>query len=80
MITEKIKALFQFIEYLNSNIENFNQYNNLINELNLLNDNRQKLKPQKNYRDKLKHNDIQAELESKNKTRDRNHGYTRNRP
>lgn len=43
MITPKIKALFQFIEYLNSNIDNFNLNNDLIKELELLNEERQKL-------------------------------------
>lgn len=32
MITPKIKALFQFIEFLHSNIEQFSQYNNLVDE------------------------------------------------
>jgi hypothetical protein len=61
----KIKALFQFIEYLHSNIENFNQYNDLIKELEELNKERNKLNPENNYKDKLQYDRVQAELESK---------------
>ncbi|MGX1024750.1 hypothetical protein [Psychroflexus sp. MBR-150] len=68
MITDKIKALFQFIEYLHSNIENFNQYNDLIKELEQLDKERNQLKPEQNYKDKLQYNKVQAELESKFKT------------
>lgn len=68
MITEKIKALFQFIEYLHSNIENFNQYNGLIKELESLNEVRSNLKPEQNYKDKLQYNKVQAEIKSKLKT------------
>ncbi|SKB35091.1 hypothetical protein [Maribacter arcticus] len=65
MITPKIKALFQFIEYLHSNIDNFNQYNGLIQELEQLDIERNQLKPENNYKDKLQYNKVQAELESK---------------
>lgn len=65
MITDKIKTLFNFIEFLHSNIDNFNKYNNLINELELLNIERQKLNPERNYKDKLKYNEVQTELENK---------------
>lgn len=68
MITDKIKALFNFIEFLHSNIDNFNKYNKLINELELLVIEKQKLSPENNYKDKLKYNTIQTELESKFKT------------
>jgi len=65
MISPKIKALFQFIEYLHSSIENFNRYNELIKELVLLDKKRQKLSPENNYKDKQKYDKIQAELEFK---------------
>lgn len=68
MISDKIKALFQFIKYLHSNIENFNQYNGLIKELEALKDIKDNLKPEQNYKDKLQYNKVQAELESKFKT------------
>jgi len=64
----KVKALFKFIEYLHSNIENFNQYNSLIKELESLKEKRNKLKPEQNYKDKLQYNKVKAELESKFKT------------
>ena len=65
MITNKIKALFQFIEFLHSNIEHFNQYNDLIKELANLKNERRKLKPRNNYKDKQKYNTVQAEIEGK---------------
>jgi hypothetical protein len=61
----KIKSLFKFIEFLHSNIENFNRYNGLIKELELLKNEKQKLSPEKNYKDKLKFDEVQAKLESK---------------
>ena len=68
MITPKIKALFQFIEYLHSNIDNFNLNNDLIKELELLNEERQKVSSKKTFKDKLKYNEIQTEIETKFKT------------
>lgn len=65
MISDKIKALFQYIEYLHSNIENFNQFSGLIKELEKLNYERANLKPEKNYKDKLLYDNIQAELDNK---------------
>jgi hypothetical protein len=65
MITSRIKALFQFIEFLHSNIENFNQYKDLINELVLLNKERLQLKPENNFKDKLRLNKSWAEYEPK---------------
>lgn len=64
----KIKALFHFIEYLHSNVKNFNQYNDLIKELEALKDEKNKLKPKQNYKDKQQYDKVQAELESKFKT------------
>jgi hypothetical protein len=61
MVTPKIKALFKFIEFLHSNIDNFKQYDNLIHELHLLDSERQKLRPRKNFQDKLKFDKIQAQ-------------------
>lgn len=65
MITPKIKALFQFIEYLHSNIDNFNLNNDLIKELELLNEERQKVSSKKTFKDKLKYDEIKAEIETK---------------
>ncbi len=65
MISDKIKALFQFIEYLHSNIENFKKFDGLIKELEKLNYDRKNLKPEQNYKDRLQYDKIQAELESK---------------
>ena len=65
MITPKIKALFQFIEYLHSNIDNFNLNNGLIKELEQLVEERQKVNSKKTYKDKLKYDEVQAEIETK---------------
>lgn len=65
MITPKIKALFQFIEYLHSNIDNFNLNNDLIKELEQLGEKRQKVISKKTYKDKLKYDEVQAEIETK---------------
>ncbi len=65
MTTSKIKALFNFIEFLHSNIDNFNQYSNLINELELLDKERQKVTHKKTFIDKLKYDELQAEIEKK---------------
>lgn len=62
MIPDKIKALFKFIKYLHSNIGNFKQFNSLIIELEKLDKARRELKPEKNYKDKLKHDKVQAEI------------------
>lgn len=65
MITPKIKALFQFIEYLHSNIDNFKQYDELINELHLLDKERQKVNNNNNYKEKLRYDEIQEEIKEK---------------
>ncbi len=65
MITEKIKALFQFIEFLHSNTENFKQFDNVVNELHLLDKKRSEVRHQKNFKDKLKYDEVQAEIKQK---------------
>jgi len=65
MITKKIKALFQFIEFLHSNIEKFKQYDEVINELHLLDKERSKVRSRKNFADKLKYDEVQAEIKDK---------------
>lgn len=67
MITPKIKNLFHFIEFLHSNIENFNQYENEINELYLLDKERQKINPLKNFAEKLEYDKIQLQIKDKHK-------------
>jgi len=61
----QIKVLFNFIEYLHSNIKNFNQYSGLINELEQLDKERKELKPRNNYKDKRQYDKIQKVLEGK---------------
>lgn len=68
MITPKIKALFKFIEYLHSNIDNFNLNNDLIKELELLKEERKKVDHKKTFKAKIKYDEFQAEIEKKFKT------------
>jgi len=65
MISEKTKQLFQFIDYLHSNISYFKKYHNIISELQNLDEQRNNLKPRENFVDKLKYDKIQAEIEQK---------------
>lgn len=65
MIPDKVKALFQFIEYLHSNIENFNKHNDLIKELEQLDKEKKQLKPRNNYKDKQQYDKVQAEIKKK---------------
>ena len=67
MITPKIKNLFHFIEFLHSNIENFNRYEKEINELYLLDKERQKLNPNKNFAEKMEYDKIQVQIKDKHK-------------
>ncbi|MDG1276087.1 MAG: hypothetical protein P8O16_02320 [Algoriphagus sp.] len=59
MIPYKIKTLFEFIEYLNSNIDNFNQYESVLNEARFLKREKGKLKPDLNFSDKMKSDELQ---------------------
>lgn len=65
MITEKIKSLFTFINFLHSNIENFKQRETLFLELCNLDRERNKLHPQSSFIDKVNYDKIQNELEAK---------------
>jgi hypothetical protein len=65
MINDKIKALFSFIEFLHSNIENFKQFDNVINEIDLLYEEKNKLNPRSNFDDKLKYDEVQPKFKDK---------------
>lgn len=65
MITDRIKAMFQFIEFLHSNIENFKQYDDVINELYLLDKKRQKISSKKTFKNKLKYDEVQEQINDK---------------
>jgi hypothetical protein len=65
MITDKIKALFQLIEFLHSNIVNFKKHDKLINELYLLGEIKSSLKPRNKFTDKLQYDEVQAEIKDK---------------
>lgn len=61
----KVKALFKFIDFLHYNIENFKKYDEIINELNSLDLERNNLRPKKNFKDKIKYDEIQATIKEK---------------
>lgn len=66
MIPQKIQALFDFIDYLDKNkIEYIEKYIPLCDELEILNEQRSKLKPNNNYVDKQKYDTIQNEISEK---------------
>ena len=72
MITDRITALFKFIEFLHSNSKNFTQYNENVNELQTLLLERSKLSPSKNFKDKLMYDEMQLILEGKFKILEEN--------
>ena len=66
MIPDRIQALFDFIDFLHSNKENYiTYYIPLIKELEILNNNRSELEPFDNYTKKDKYDLIQKEIEDK---------------
>jgi len=65
MIPDRIKDLFQFIEYLHSNIENFNHYNDLLKELKELGQKRSRLNKNESFKDKIEYEKIQNEISQK---------------
>lgn len=66
MIPKKIQALFDLIDYLNDNKDEYiEKYIPLCNELLILDNQREELKPNSNYIDKQKYNKIQAEISEK---------------
>ncbi len=66
MIPKKIKALFEFIDFLHNNKENYKiNYLPLIKELEILDNKRRELKPLDNYSKKQKYDLVQKEIEEK---------------
>jgi hypothetical protein len=66
MISEKILAIFDFIDYLNSKKQEYlEKYLPLCNELSDLGDKRGQLQPRNNYKDKLQHRTVQTEISEK---------------
>lgn len=65
MITPKIKNLFQFVEFLHSNIENFKRNDAVMSELHSLREELIKLSPGMNFKEKLKLREVQAEIKDK---------------
>lgn len=66
MIPERIQAIFDFIDYLDSKKQEYlEKYIPLCNELSDLGNKRGQLQPRENYRDKLQHRTVQAEISEK---------------
>lgn len=65
MIPDRIKDLFQFIDFLHSNIEDFNKSNDLIKELSELGQKRSQLKQNESFKDKIEYDKIQNEISKK---------------
>ena len=65
MITDRIKALFRFIEFLYININNFTQFEPAIIELDELRKKRNKLKPNSKFTDRVKENELQLKINDK---------------
>lgn len=68
MITDKIKNLLEFIKFLYSNIDNFKQHDVLLGQLRLLDVERNKLRPDDNFKHKLMYDNLQIEIEEKFET------------
>lgn len=65
MITDRIKALFNFIDFLHSNIENFMQYDEVVNELHLLAEQLSNYRAKSNFKEKLKYDEAQSKIAQK---------------
>jgi hypothetical protein len=68
MITPKIKALFHFIEYLHSNIDNFKKYDDIINRIDKIQIEISNLNPKKHYLDKINFDKLTIEKNNHHKT------------
>ncbi|POY36445.1 hypothetical protein C3K47_11930 [Solitalea longa] len=66
MIPQKILALFEFIDYLDKNKKSYiEKYIPLCNELQILDEQRSKLKPERNYIEKQEYDYIQDQISAK---------------
>ena len=65
MITPKIKNLFEFIDFLHSNIDNFNKYDEVVNEINLINEERKRLRPSMNFKDRINDDELREGAKEK---------------
>ncbi|GEM_PF-3458259 len=64
-MTDKIKNLLQFIEYLHSNIDNFKKYNSTMSEINLLRAEQSKLRPREYIPDRIEYDRLQSDIVDK---------------
>jgi len=62
-MNQQIRALFKFIEFLHSNIQNFNQYDEVISDWVHSANQMNNLNPNKNSTDKLKYDDLEENFE-----------------
>ena len=63
MIPQRIQALFEFIDFLDNNKKEYiRKYTPICNRLEKIKLEKKKLKPEKNYVDKQKHDKLQKEI------------------
>lgn len=65
MIPQRVQRLFDFIDYLNENKDEFKKYIPLCNELRELSRQRDLLFPDKNYKDKLRYDELDTLIDEK---------------
>lgn len=65
LINKRVQNLFRLIDFFHSNIDNFKSYDSIIQNLYSLDEQRNTLKPEKNFNEKLKYDEVQNELEQK---------------
>jgi len=58
MISDNLNKLFQFIDYLYTNIDNFKQYDDAVNEIFELSDRYRKLRPDLNFSQKQESDEV----------------------
>lgn len=63
MIGIKINNLFEFIDFLHSNIDNFNSYNATIKKAESLGVKRSSIDPHSNFKARMEYDEVQAELD-----------------
>ncbi|MCF7569475.1 hypothetical protein L3X37_14065 [Sabulilitoribacter arenilitoris] len=67
MISDKIKNLFSFIDFLHANISNFKEYDEVINDYRVLIKQANDLNHEQDYSDKIQYNKLANEIDEKYK-------------
>jgi hypothetical protein len=72
MIPQTIKDTFLFIDYLHSNIDNFNSFNELQKEISLLREKKFEVRPKKTYSQKLEYDKLEKKINKKGEILEQN--------